>query len=44
MGLSKKKYKNLLNKLDENVSRIFVDGLLDMNVDKVNWIIMNYVV
>ncbi len=43
-GKSKKKSKNLFNKLDNNISRIFVDGLIDMNVNKVNWIIMDYVV
>ncbi len=43
-GKSKNKSINLFNKLDENISRIFIDGLIDMNVEKVNWIIMNYVV
>jgi len=41
---SKKKSKNLLKKLDENISRIFIEGLIDMDVNKVNWIIKNYVV
>ena len=41
---SKKKSKNLLKKLDENISRIFIEGLINMNFNKVSWIIKNYVV
>ena len=34
-GKSKKKSKNLFNKLDDNISRIFIEGLIDMNVNKI---------
>ena len=43
-GKGKKKSKNLLKNLDENITRVFIDGLLDKDINKVNWIIKNYVV